>query len=810
MNRLGVKLLWLLCFAICNPVMAATGSIRGRALDAATRGPLVSATLSIVNGSAGAQSDANGKFLIENLEPGTYHVRGFAYGYEIVTKSEIEVLPHRVTEIEILFGERVFEGQEVTINSGFFAEVQHDMPTSTRSLQYEEVRRAPGGITDVQRIIQALPGVVSEDDQNNEIVVRGGSPSENLTVIDGLELDNISHYGFQDTGGGPVSLLNPEFLREVTFASGGFPAKFGDRASSVLDLELREGSREKHEADLELSMGGAGGLYEGPIAGGKGAVILSARRSYLDAFPQESIGLTAIPEYWDTQGKVTYDFSARHKFTLNALYGNDRIKFEDDDPTAFSGGAEHVKFRGERVFAGARLRSLWGRSYTDIVLGVNSALYHVKVGDAQKDAEGNRAVVPVWLNDSRESVSQASLSWNGSARENDAWSVGAILKPVTLKHSIFTAADTTVLEDGYLEAPNGNPDTLIQEAFRVKENETSSKYGAFAQYTWKPRKSLSFAPGLRYDGFEYSGDHVLGPRFSATWDVRRNVTLTGAYGWYYQSHPFVRYTADPNGANQELPHYHAIQYVLGTRWIPRESSLISVEGYYKTYDGLLISEETLARETEDDWSLRSEKLLPERDKEAYGLEIFFQQKLATNWYGTVSYSFGESKTVDEAYGERPSDYDYRHVMTWVGGYKTSLHRNQGFRNFQKKWYGSWTQILPINGDELTISSRYRYMTGRPFTRKVWHEEGGAAEDPIYEAHWYEEGLNNDRYPDYSRWDIRLDNKHYFGSISLIFFMEMDNILGRPNIASYIYSDDGRRINSYQFQNFFVGGIKVEL
>jgi hypothetical protein len=367
-----------------------------------------------------------------------------------------------------------------------------------------------------------------------------------------------------------------------------------------------------------------------------------------------------------------------------------------------------------------------------------------------------------------------------------------------------------VFEDGFLASPDGNPDTLITEAYRVKEDPRSAKYGAYAQYSWKPRKSLSFAPGLRYDGFEYSGHHVVGPRFAATWDVRRNVTLNGAYGFYYQSHPFVRYTADPNGENRDLPYFHSIQYVLGTRWIPRESSLISVEGYYKSYDGLLISEEALARETKDNWSLRSEKLLPERTKETFGLELFFQQKMASNWYGTASYSIGESRTDDAAYDDRPGDYDYRHVLTLVGGYKTSLRKNEGFRSFQQKWYGMWTQLLPINGDELTLSSRFRYMTGRPFTRKQWIVEGGEAEDPIYEAHWSENGYNNDRYPDYSRWDIRLDNKHYFGSTSLVFFMEMQNVLSRPNIASYIYADNGKRVKAYQFQNFFVGGIKIEI
>ncbi len=809
MLKAAKLLVVMLCMAT-QVGYAATGALRGRTLDAATREPLAAVQISFVNNPGSAMSDGDGQFSIDHVEPGTYHVQGYAFGYEVVVKAEVEILPHRTTEVELAFGEKVYEGEEVTISTGFFAEVQHDMPTSARSLSYEEVRRAPGGAADVQRIIQALPGVLSENDQNNEIVVRGGSPNENLTIIDGLEIDNINHYGYQEGGGGPISLLNPEFLRDVTFASGGFSAKYGDRASSVLNLELRDGSRETREAELEMSMAGAGGLVESPIARGKGAVILSARKSYLDLFPQGAIGLTAVPNYWDVQGKLTYDLSANHKLTVNGLLGKDEIYFNDDEPSAFSRGAESVEYYGDRFIAGARLRSLWGRSFTDLVVGATRATYNAEVANAEYDAQGRRALTKEFSNNSAEMTQQASLSWNGGARDRDEWSLGGSIKPVTFEHDIYFANDTVIFEDGYLGSQNALPDTFVQAAYRIQERATSPKYGAYAQYAWRPAKAWSFTPGLRYDGFEYSGDHKLGPRFAASYDARRNVTIAAAYGWYYQSHPFTTYTEEPNGGNRKLEHYRAIQYVLGMRWIPRASSLISIESYYKEYDDLLVSAEDIVRETTGDYGYRSQRRLPERTKTAFGAELFLQQKLAQHWYGTASYSYGRTETDDPAYGVRPGQHDYRHVVTLVGGYKTNFSRNEGYRNFQKQWYGWLTHALPINGDELTFASRLRYMSGRPFTRNVWYAEGGGAPDPVYEAHWYKDGYNTDRYPDYVRWDVRLDNKHYIGATSLVFFLELQNVLNRANIAEYIFDDSGERIEAYQFRAFFIGGVKLEL
>ncbi len=794
---------------------AGTGEIRGEVLDATTREPIPAANVVLEGTNRGAAADLDGDFVVANLEPGTYHVTASALGYEARTVSEVVVRPNRSAEVQFRLQPSAVQAEEVVVTAGYFTLPASDMPTSARALRYEEVRRAPGAAEDVQRMIQALPGVAGESDQNNEIVVRGGSPSENLIVLDGIEVENINHFGYPGASGGPINAVNAEFLNEVTFASGGFSARYGDKLSSVLDLDLREGSRQRVAGSLDLNMAGAGGSLEGPINEGKGSFLLTGHRSYLDLM-HNSIGLTAVPQYWSTQGKVAYDLSDRHKLDINALYADDWINIsgENKEEGGYSRGAERVKNKNRKLITGLRLRSLWGVGYTDLVLARSSSFYTVDVDKVYIDSLNNRTFAP-WVTNTHDEITyQASLSWTGRVREQDEWSFGIGAKPLTVNEKVWIAPDSVVFDDGTLGPPDGSPDSTVFSNQDFEKVAETVKTSAFAQYTWRPSKPLAVVAGVRYDGFDYTGNHVVGPRLSMKYDFLPAWRLSLAYGIYYQTHPFFTYdfgyTYDGAPENADLPYARADQYIAGLSFLPRPSTKLSVEAYYKDYSDLLVSKQSIIREQTRDFTYRSEILLPEATKEAWGVEFFAHQKMARNWYGTFSYSYGIADATTPAYGTFPTSYDYRHVATVVLGYSTSLIQRSWYRNLLRKPYLMWMNALPINGDELTLSTRYRYISGRPCTGQVWLPEGVPSTQPYYEGHWERSGdVNNRRYPAYSRWDIRVDNKHYFTHSSLVFYLEVQNVLDEPNVASYSYAEDGERDTIYQFRFFFVGGVRFE-
>ncbi|MDP8240674.1 MAG: TonB-dependent receptor [Candidatus Hatepunaea meridiana] len=795
-NLKSICLIVVLISAVAAFSQIKPSTIKGKVLDRSTRAAVVSANIVILSTDFGAATDLDGSFKIVGIPPGTYSLQATALGYIGDSKSDIAVLPGRSVNVEFLLEPTAIKGEEVVVTGGFFRP-KPDLVTSSRSLRYEEIRRAPGSAEDVQRVIQALPGIANSNDQNNEIIVRGGSPSENLLVMDGVEIDNINHFPEQASSGGPIGLVNTEFLREVTFASGGFSARYGDRLSSVLDLELREGDREQFSGQIETSMAGLGVNLEGGLAGEKGSYLVSFRKSYLDLI-QGPIGLTSIPHYWDTQFKVAYDLSPLDKLSLIGLYGRDWISISVDDEDAWSRGAEAVDVKGYNLALGLKWRKVWRGGYTDVVLARTEINHNYEVFEVNVDRISNaRSRRLFFLGDDTETNHQLHANWTGRIRKMDEISAGLSLKPITFIHDEWLAQDTTYYDD--INNDGIQPDTVFRPERIIDESTTSLKYGGFIQYRWRPLNRLTLVGGVRLDGFQYSEQATVAPRLSASWDVLPKLTLKAAYGIYYQSHPLIIYTYDPGGANKTLPHPRAAQYVGGLSYLLTNSTLLSVEGYYKDYCNLVVYEQKLRED--DNPAFRSWRYLAVGRKWSSGIEFFAQQKLATNWYGSLSYSYGESN-FDDSQETYSSDYDYRHIGTMVLGYKFS---GLPMRSFQKHWYGWWTNVLPVNGDEMTLSTRYRYVSGRPYTGKEWTLRGLE-----YYEHWenYVQ-TNGSRYPDYNRLDVRLDSKWFFGSKSIICFLEVENLLDRKNVAQYVYADDGEMDIVYQFRFFFVGGIRFE-
>lgn len=769
------------------------GTIRGAVLDGSTRNPVANANVVVVGTEFGSSTNLDGRFIIHQLPPGTYNVVATVLGYKGESRSEVVVLPGKAVDVEFLLEPAAITGEEVVVRGSYF-KPSPNLPTSTRSLRYEEIRRAPGSAEDVQRAVQALPGVFSRNDQNNEIIVRGGSPFENLTIIDGIEIENINHFPDQSSSGGPICAVNSEFLREVTFSTGGYSARYGDKLSSILNLELREGDVDAFNGQLELSMAGAGANVEGSLPGGEGSYLASFRKSYLDLI-HGAIGLTAIPHYWDAQFKVARQLSSRAHLSLIGLYGRDQISIEAEDPDAWSRGAESFDARGYNFTFGGRARLLLANSFLELVLGRSEAWYSYDVYEVERDPSDNSlSQRQFYFNRSTETTDQMHVVWTGKHRNINEISAGISVKPLTFDHNIWAEPDTTSYDfnnDGITDT------TIIGDPWRVEESTTSLKYGAFLQYRLRATQNLSLIGGLRLDGFTYSDQQVVDPRLSLRWELLPKMTLTLSWGIYHQSHPLVVYTSDP--ANNTLPHMRAVHYIAGVSHLLSNSTKISLEGYYKDYHNLPVSEESLMNNL--DPLFRSFRTLAIGTKNAYGLEFFAQQKMEKNWYGTFSYSFGKART-SNSIDEFPADYDFQHVSTLVLGYTFS---GVPIRDFQRKWYGKWTVVLPVNGDELTASTRFRYVSGRPYTPRFWTDSG-----PEIDYHWVKSNAENSaRYPAYSRWDVRWDSKWFFGRSAIVMFLEIENVLDRPNVAEYIYADDGEINTVHQFRFFFVGGFRFE-
>jgi hypothetical protein len=779
--------IFLICrLSIANPDI---GKIAGKVIDKKTLNPLAGANVQIKDTNIGAASDRNGYFLITNLEPGSYVLEISYVGYKTIFKGNVIVNPRRTNSFEITMEEDPLQSETIQVKGSYF-EKPKEAVVSTRSMDFEEIRRSAGDALDIQRTMQALPAVVSGSDQMNEIIVRGGIPGENLFLLDNIEIPNPNHFGGQGETGGPIHMINSYMVRKIDFYAGAFSSRFGDRASSVMDISLRDGTRDRLRFEGSVHMAGAGLLLEGPTGFANGSYIFSARKSYLDLI-KSSIGLTAVPEYYDLQAKITLDLNPTNTLLINAVYGDDNIHIDEGEDDDTGNDDEIIDSGGSQTITGLTLRTYWHKNiYSHTTLSAVRNIYDIKVVETpfSKLQYKNKSFEDEYTLKS-DFVYQVSKSLE--------LTLGASFKSVHFDHDVYAAPDTIFWY---------RPDSTIYDyrhypAFIINKNLTSFKGACYGQLSFDFLQRFRLTSGLRYDYFDYNQFESLSPRLGFSYFLNPVITLNLAYGIQYQSPAYIQITAHPT--NKSLAAYYTEQYVAGIEYLLRADMKLVIETYRKYYYDVPVG---LSETTPDPYDRDDGEGINKGTGYARGIEFFFQKKLNNGFSAILSYAYSISRAKDLRYNRYYNwDYDYRNVMTLMAGYKFKFYQEQWYQDFKQTLWYKILVWLPIGlADEYEISAKYRYLGGRPYTPPVYHPEN---QSWIVEEN---QPYNTKRYPIYSRFDLRIDRRYIYKNWNFVFFLEFWNIFNRDNIWGYQYDDDdGTKEEVLQFQAMPIVGLSIE-
>jgi len=796
-----------------------TGVVTGEILDGKTKQPLVGVNIQVVNTDYGAASDLNGYFYIDNVPVGTQHISVRMIGYKeriflnqpvtsarpINIVAELEIDPVQIEAVEV---------------SGNAFSKSSSAIISTMNVNQSEIRSDPGGAYDIQRVVQSLPSVTSASDQDNEIISRGGAPGENLFVMDEIEIQNPNHFAFEGTGGGPINMINPLFVREIEFTPGAFSARYGDKASSAMAIQLKEGSRKHFEWDFDFSMAGAGLNAEGPIAGGKGSFLLGTTWSYLDLVIK-STGLTAVPRYNHHQAKIVYDINPKNRLIANGLIAFDNINIESENDVV-SYGAESVDQKGETYIGGLSLRTLLGEigyGITTLAFTKQRIFHWVYNGIDHEN--------PWFTRDNIISEMHLKDNWVIQTAIGE-FSTGLSLKRIAFNYDEWAKPDTSFLYDSSQwdgekwNFPNGvdEPPTLgidwIQSEWNVEQEDHFWKFAYHLQNTMSIGSQLRFTTGIRTDYFSANKEWVFSPRFNFQYDLNRITTMHFAYGRHYQFPPY--FIMLQHKLNENLTAKNTDQFVVGLEHFFAKYLRGSLEVYYKKYNDIYSNYYwTNPSEQYPDTLAHVGQWLNEGEAKSYGVELFLQKKLSRNWHGILSYawSHSEAKDVRNLFGssnfsEKEQegswydwDYDMRHKLTLIGGWKKKLYKENWYNNAKSKlWFKLLGPLNPLS-DEIELSFRYAYNSGRPFTEKIYSPElfnWITSEN----ADW-----NNKRYPDYNRLDIMFLQRHHFKNVNLVVYIDIMNIFNTDNIWDWSYKEDGTKKEVWQYKTFPVGGVTLE-
>ncbi|MHB9040666.1 MAG: TonB-dependent receptor [Melioribacteraceae bacterium] len=705
------------------------GTITGKVVDEVTNEPIPGVNVVIVGSQKGAAADLNGEFVISNLDAGIYQVRVSALGYSTIIKSDVIVNNAKPTNLLLKMVSALIELEGVTVRSGYF-EMDPSEIGSVANLSYEEIRRAPGGFEDVVRALSVLPGVAQASAGRNDLVVRGGAPSENLYLVDGFIVPNINHFGSQGATGGPLSFINLDFVRETSFSSGGFSSKYGDKLSSVLTIDLREGRKDRLGGKAIISASQFGLNLEGPI-GQKGNFIFSARRSYLD-FIFNAAGFNFVPEYYDALTKFSYDLDAKNRFSYLFIGAFDKVKFNNKDSEDLYENSRILGLNQNSYLTGLSYRHLFEKGFFEITLSRNFTDFD----SSQRDTLLN----PIFLNKSREGENELKGDIIYKLSANSELDLGLSAKLVKFSADIKLPSFITTFGE-----------KLNITSLNTAKNFT--KFGIYTQYSNIMFDRLRISLGARGDYF--SGINVtfyFSPRFSTAFMLNEISSINFSAGIYHQSPSYIWLIADE--LNRNLNAVRVNQFVLGYERRLREDLRMKVEGFLKNYENYpasvlrpyLVLANTGAGYGGGDENFASfglEPLVSAGIGDVHGIEFSLQKKSSdTPNYGILSVTWSESTFTGLDGVKRAGSYSQNWIVNLTGGYI-----------FNKNWEASF---------------KFRFATGNPYT--PFNNDGTQSVA----------NYNSSRFKPVHSLDLRVDRRWDFDNWALITYLDIQNIYNNKN------------------------------
>jgi hypothetical protein len=754
---------FLLVVLLFLPVIAfnQTGVVKGKVVQAVNGLPIELAKVQIIDQQKGTFTNENGDFELTGLAPGVYSFKAVASGFKDLVINEISVTNSRTATIEFQMEDFIQDKEEIVIIAKQFT-TKSESPNSLKTLNSTEIERLPGAGRDVSKVIAALPGVASRATFRNDIIIRGGSPGENKFYLDGIEVPNINHFATQGSSGGPVGLLNVNFIREVDFYSGAFPSNRANGLSSVLSFKQKDGNPDALITNFALGSSDAALTLDGPI-GKKVDFILSARRSYLQ-FLFAALQLPILPAYNDFQYKVNVKVNKRNKVTFIGLGAIDVFKLNQkvNESVTDSSKLEYNNY----VLNNLPIQNQW--NYT---VGMN------------------------WQHSSKNSFQNIVLSRN--MLNNSAYRYKNLIETpenLLLDYKSFEAENKFRFEHTYTK--NGwrfntglayeyaryfnstyNNITIQGQPVEIdySSNVYMSKFALFSQLSKALlNEKMNVSLGLRTDFSNYAKSmsnplDQLSPSLSVSYRLTEQWAINGNIARYHQlpSYTILGYrNAAGELANKlnNVKYIRAEHFVLGTEYLTKTNSRFTLEGFYKNYSRYPFSVKdslSLANVGSDFGVVGNEEIKSISTGRTFGAEFLYQQKLYKGFYAVLAYTFVRSEFKDKDGKFVPTSWDSRHIVSLTGG-----------KRFKNGW---------------EIGFRWLFSGGSPYTPvdvanssliQNWNINGFAF--PDYNL------LNTAREGNFHQLNMRVDKKFYLKKFSLNFYLDIQNVYGYKTKVAPIY------------------------
>ncbi|MFA5419859.1 MAG: TonB-dependent receptor, partial [Bacteroidales bacterium] len=744
-STISLILILTFCF-FSSMVQAQTGTISGRIIDKVTNAPIPFANVVVEDTPLGSTTNMDGIFVITSVPAGYIQLVSTYVGYKPGRSSDIFVSPEKEVSVELTMEPTENQLDEVVIKADLFQK-RIESPVSMQTIGIREIETNPGSNRDISRVIQSFPGVGSTPNFRNDIIVRGGGPSESRFFLDGVEIPVLNHFATQGASGGPVGIINADFISQVEYYSGAFPASDYNALSGVFEFTQKDGNSNHLFGQVALGASEASLTLEGPV-GSKTTYLFSVRRSYLQ-FLFSAIGLPFLPTYNDYQFKTKIRFNTRNELTIISLGSLDKLKLNT--------GIKNPDASQEFILTELPVNNQW--SYT-----IGAVYKHfMKNGYQQLVVSRNK------LNNQFEKYPENNESlpktfdYKSNETENK-FRYEYHLKMHGIKYSYgisgeYASYDNRTYQSVYLN------DSLTEINYQTNIN--LFKYGAYGQVS-RPflKERLNLSLGIRVDANTFSSTmnnpfDQLSPRFSVSYLLMDGFTLNANVGRYYQlpAYTTLGYANNMDElVNKNATYIGVNHYIAGFEHLVNEHIMWSAEGFFKDYFNYPIDLNTGASVANTGAEYSSVAgAIPVKSigkGQAYGFELLNRIKY-NKFIFIGSFTYVRSLFTDITGDYIPSSWDSRYLFTV-----------SGTKDFKRNW---------------SFGAKWRFVGGLPYTPydlqtsanvQAWNAKGG--------PYLNYEQLNADRANAFQQLDVRVDKKYFYNKWTLMIYLDIQNLYNFQN------------------------------
>ncbi len=779
MRNNNIKIVIILILnSVFIPLLAQNCSIKGVVTDVQNHESLPFANIRVVNTEIRTTTDENGNFKIKNLKAGYVGLEVSYMGYKTKQTEEILITNTNPAYIEIELESADNMIEDINVRPSSFTK-REEAPISMQSISTKEIESNPGSNRDISRVIQSFPGVGSTPAFRNDIIIRGGGPAENRFFLDGVEIPILNHFSTQGASGGPVGIINADFIRNVDFYASSFPAARYNALSGVFDFRQKNGSKDKMNVQLAVGASETSATLDGPI-GKKTNYIFSVRRSYLQ-FLFDAIGLPFLPTFNDYQVRLRTNLDKKNQLTIISIGSLDKFKLNtniDNPEPEQEYIINSVPVNNQWSYTiGAVYKHFFDKGFHTLVLSrnlLNNALYKYPENDETQDKSFDYS--------SQETENKLRYEYH--------------IKQASLKYVFSGNLEYAKYKNNTKQKIN-----FLWQTFDLKYNTAFNliKYGLSGQATksfFNSKLMTSF--GFRLDGNNYNKNSAnllnqFSPRISASYRINANNTINASAGRYFQQAAYTSMGYKDNSGyfvNKNSVKYIGMnQYNIGYEHIAKSKILLSIEGFYKQYFNYPIDLGTgssIANQGADYGVYGATQLAFIGKGKAYGVEVLNRWNYKS-FSILASYTFFRSlfTNINDKY--IPSSWDSKHLLSITG--TKSLNNN-------------WR-----------VGAKWRFVGGLPYTpydlqsssnKARWFANRGPSLDYFQ--------LNAERFKPFHQLDIRIDKSFFLKKWSLMLYLDVQNVYNykselrdiilrkKDNNGDYITVNDGNNFVLESYNN----------